>query len=145
MSLSVKTVPAPWVLCRDIQDSGSHWMPGMHLSSTQGMSQLLIHSGRSTFTGGRGCHTIPGGKEGGHKCFSCTSLPFSARKCACPPAQPSLRSNRPPVPSGACSKCTPQLSQGQGPTVLRKEGPGGVRKNKKPQTNPISNLTTKQS
>lgn len=45
--------------------------------------------------------------------------------------------------SVACSKSTPQPSQGQGPTVLRREGPRGVRKDRKPQTNPISNLTTK--
>lgn len=45
--------------------------------------------------------------------------------------------------SVACSKCIPQPSQEQGPTALRREGPGGVRKDSKTQTNPISNLTTK--
>lgn len=35
------------------------------------------------------------------------------------------------------------LSQGQRPLVVHKEGPGEMRKNRKPQANPISNLTTK--
>lgn len=67
----------------------------------------------------------------------------------CLPTSPAIPQEQPaPCPlrcglSVACGKCIPQLSQEQGPTALRREGPGGVRKDSKPQTNPISNLTTK--
>lgn len=67
----------------------------------------------------------------------------------CLPTSPVIPQEQPaPCPlrcglSVACSKCIPQPSQEHGPTALPREGPGGVRKDSKPQTNPISNLTTK--